>query len=183
MTNETMQGLLTALKLAAPRWAPQEINPTLAKIWLKALEELDDESIKNAIVSAMKNCTEWPTPAQVRRISQGTMQTDEEIGAEIVGRIVGAISNYGYTNSDAAEKAIGPIGWEVVQMAGGWNEVTNHSYEQLKTSKKIWRDLAVQVSKKRHETGSNQPPALPRSNDRPDFLQKALNVATGKLDS
>lgn len=183
MTNEKMQGLLTALKLATPKWAPQEINSILAQIWLKALEELDDENIKNAIVSAMKNCTEWPSPTEVKRIAQGSFQTDEEVGAEIVGRIIGAMSKYGYTNHNAAEAFIGPIGWEVVQMSGGWNEVTNQGYDDLVTCKKIWRDLAVQVSKKRFQTGANNPPALPETKERSDFLQKALNVASGNLDN
>ena len=178
MTREEMAGLLTALKLAVPRWAPPEINHELAGIYLGALQDFDGITIAKAISRAMQNLTEWPPPAKLKRMCQGTDQDDTEIGSEVASRIEGAISTCGHTGWDRAKEKIGEIGVRVVDVCGGWQEICNVSYDQLPSARKNWRDLATQLSRKLYNDNRVEAPALPKSNQ----LQDALRIAQG-LDS
>lgn len=181
MTRQQMAGLLTALKLAAPRWAPQQINLELAGIWIDVLQDFDDITVAKTISKAMQNLTEWPTPATIKRMCMGTDQTDEEIGAEVSTRIAGAIGRAGYSNSNLAEEIIGPIGWEVVRLCGGWTEICGiESYDQMPSYKKQWREIGVQVSKKLHQHGRIDAPKLPELPEKSLALAQALRIAEGR---
>ena len=107
MNQNQMARLLTGLKLALPQWAPSEINTELSNVWLIALNDFDDRTIKKAMIEAMQNLTSWPAPATIKRLCLGTNQTDEQIGSEIASRIEGAISRFGYSNPEGAAKSIG----------------------------------------------------------------------------
>jgi len=175
MTREEMAGLLTALKLAVPRWAPPEINHELAGIYLGALKNFDGITIAKAISRAMQNLTEWPPPAKIKRMCLGTDQDDTEIGSEVAARIEGAISSCGHPNWERAKEKIGPVGVKVVEMCGGWHEICNITYDQLPSARKNWRDLSTQLSRKLYNDNRIDPPSLPQSS----HMQKALRIAQG----
>lgn len=62
---------------------------------------------------------------------------------EIAAKISGAIARFGHTNPEGARKFIGEIGWEIVQIEGGWSKLCGSTKEhQIPALKAQWRNLA-----------------------------------------
>lgn len=183
MTADEMAAMLNGLKLALPQWAPSEITRSLCLLWLDALRNFGDDNIRSAFRNAAENLERWPAPATIKRICQGHCQNDEEIGAEVSARISGAIEWCGL-NQTMAKQLIGEIGWEVVDICGGWEHVCGYRKNEMgglyrmesyngAPERKLWRELAVQISKKLHqgERESINPPSFPKGN-RPKPLHR-----------
>ena len=67
-----------------------------------------------------------PLPADIRNlVAPDGPVSDLSIANDIAARIGNAMSRYGYTNSDRAEQHIGPVGWQVVSLLGGWRHICN----------------------------------------------------------
>lgn len=176
LTDQDMLVFLTKLKLVVPRWAPSEINHVVVQAWRHVLEDFDKQTVAKAFSEIIKTEDQWPAPAKVKRLCQGSNQSDEEIAAEVAARIDGAIHKFGYTRFDDAMAYIGEVGQEVVRMSGGWQAVCDLSYDQLPAARKMWRDVATQVSRRAFAGRDNAGPALPKGSS---MMQKALNVAQG----
>ncbi len=147
MNSDQMMGLLKVTKEVLSQWAPPEITRTLVNVYLNVLAEHSDDEIQKAFGIAVKTLTEWPPPAMINRICNGSTKTDREIGEEIAARIEAAISTWGYTQPEGARMAIGSIGWEVVKLCGGWWQVCDiDSYSLLPSLRKKWRDLAINLT-------------------------------------
>lgn len=49
--------------------------------------------------------------------------SDEAQAREIAARIVGSVTKYGWANPKEAREFIGPVGWRVVEVQGGWSSI------------------------------------------------------------
>lgn len=84
-----------------------------------------------------------PLPSDVRRLVAPDNLSDATIAADIAARIGGAMSRYGYTNPNRAERYIGEVGWRVVQTLGGWRHLCNTiTTDEMRTFHAQCRDLA-----------------------------------------
>lgn len=176
MTEENMFKILSGLKKVLPQWSPQEITRDLVNIWITVLADFSDADIQMAFRNAVATLTEWPAPATIKRLCQGTSRDDKQIGEEVATRIESAVSKYGYTNPNSARDFIGDLGWEVVLQCGGWIQVCNiNSYDELPSLRKKWRDCGATVSANYYERGENVPPRLP-SNVQNGHLKAALQL-------
>jgi hypothetical protein len=173
-----MERILLATKAMLPKYSPKEVNRDLANAWISVLKDYSDIEIKSAFGKALTSLTEFPVPVDIKRLCQGTFQDDEEIGEEIAGRIIGAIGTHGYTNPERAKAAIGELGWKVVTQFGGWTSVCETTFDQMISSRKMWRDSATILSKKLHLKGEDFPPALPEF--RSPVLSSALKLVCGE---
>src|SRR4051812_7130242 len=66
-----------------------------------------------------------PLPSDVRRLVRPDNISDAAAANDIAARIGGALSRFGYTNPGPAEAHIGPVGWQVVKLMGGWRHLCN----------------------------------------------------------
>ena len=121
MTQQS--GLAKAIVLTAAYYG-REISEAVLKMYIKDLSDLDETKCILAYDAWRKkpeNKT-FPLPAQIREMLNPTISlTNEQIAADIAGRIVGAVSKFGYSNPKEAREFIGDVGWIVVELRGGWN--------------------------------------------------------------
>jgi hypothetical protein len=70
MDIQTMGKILISLK-SVLRFSPRDIDLELVAIWCSTLTEFDEKTIKNAFRTILYNKSDWPTPAEVRRLCIG----------------------------------------------------------------------------------------------------------------
>lgn len=177
MRIEEMGRMLSAMKLALPRWAPSEVTPELCNLWMGVLKDYSTEEISMALGKAISTLTEFPAPATLKRLCQGSFLSDEETGEAISGRIESAIRRFGYASPERAEPYIGPLGWKVVLQYGGWVSVCEIETDELLSARKMWRDSAKILARTLHIKGEDLPPQLPEN--RHPSLKEALQIACG----
>jgi hypothetical protein len=61
----------------------------------------------------------FPRPAKLRAIINPTASTDA-LAKEAAGRVIQAVSKFGWPNGPAAQEFIGELGWRAVERFGGW---------------------------------------------------------------
>lgn len=192
MNVQEMGRALTAMKSTLTQWAPKEITPEICNAWLMVLADYSDAQISAAFRTALSELTEFPAPATIKRLCQGSNRTDEEIGQEVASRIEGALSRVGsyviesepdrrQAKTSELHGIVGDIGMEVIRMTGGWEKLCAMETKELIAYRKQWRELATVVSKNFFSSGANLPPALPSSGERQQHpaLQAALKLAVG----
>ena len=173
-----MEKILDAVKVMLPKYSPKEVNRDLANAWINVLKDYSDIEIKSAFGKAVTSLSQFPVPADIKRLCQGTFQTDEQIGEEIAGRIDGAIRSFGEYSPERAKLVIGELGWRVVLQYGGWVNICSHLENEMPSARKMWRDSATTLSKKLHIKGEDFPPAIPEF--RSPALSEALKLACGE---
>lgn len=179
--------MLETMRTILPKWAPREIDQTLCSVWLNILKEFPDEVIKKALIDGMSSLTEWPTPATIKRLCEGSNKTDEEIGQDIATRIEWAMTSVGpgrYESTDEGRERhntrlmekVGEIGMEVIRQCGGWQHICDIEYDQLPASRKQWRDIGAIISKNFFSKGENRPQGLPAKHGM--LIKEAMKIAS-----
>lgn len=140
----------------------QALRDEVVAMYAQDVADLDYEHVIRALAQLRREPgrRQCPLPADVRNIVQPRAMTMLAQANEVAGRIVGAVPRYGYTNADRAEKFIGPVGWEVVRMQGGWAHICNTlTVDHTRTFYAQTRDLALSVLE-RGAAPKEQRPAL-----------------------
>lgn len=85
--------------------------------------------------------TRCPLPSQIRaRVTPAASPDNEAI--LIVGRVIDAIARIGPYETQRAKAAIGPVGWKLVTLEGGWEFLCGLKSDALPTLKAQWRGTA-----------------------------------------
>lgn len=156
---------LTALIVATSMYYGQQLPDSVIRLYVEDLEDLPFERIVWAIREARRDpkTTRFPLPAIIR---DKVMPADLSDGECLIasGRIIGAVSAIGPYEPARAREYIGELGWEIVKLEGGWEEVCQKlTYDNEATLKAQWRNTAKAVVQ-RMRAGVSSAPALPSSN-------------------
>lgn len=121
--SENLQSIKKLLLLLAAYYE-KDLEPEVLDMFAKDLQDLDFETVRLSAEIYRKNIKnlKFPLPVQLRSIAENG-GTEDDQAAEIAARIIGAVSKYGWTNPESARVFIGPEGWEVVQISGGWTSL------------------------------------------------------------
>jgi hypothetical protein len=107
-----------------------------------------------------------PFPSLKDIISKVNPQAAPKDEATIaVNKIVQALYNVGWNDSERAKQAIGELGWRVVQMSGGWKNLCETvDNRTLPTFKAQWKQLAESLLVTPQQASSA--PRLPEPRDK-----------------
>lgn len=108
----------------------QTLEDMVLEMYVDDLSDLDPAACISAYQQYRRNPKNrtFPLPAQVREIvNPGEFISNEVKAREIAGRIVGAISQFGWNNATEAQVYIGPVGWAIVQRHGGWSHLCENT--------------------------------------------------------
>ncbi len=120
-----------------------------------------------------------PLPSDVRRLVRPDNVSDAAASNDIAARIGGAMSQFGYTNPGPAEAHIGPVGWQVVKLMGGWRHLCNTiTTDEMRTFHAQCRELArSQLEIGRVAQITKAAPALPEAaRERPRALEPVRSI-------
>lgn len=137
----------TTLSLLAEYFQIQ-ITDAQLKMYTEDLADIAESDLTAAIETIRKseNIIKFPLPSQIRALIYGKM---EDNAIELSAKIEMALSKYGYTNPDKAKEFIGEVGWEIVKLNGGWqNMCQTIDVDDLPILKAQWRNLAKSLLNK-----------------------------------
>lgn len=126
---ETAQ--LKKLLIVTAAYYRQDLPDAVLLMYVKDLEDLPFSGVMDALQGLRyePNRRQCPMPADVRaRIDPAS--SDIALANEIAGRISTCIGSCGYTNPRRAEEKIGPVGWRVVGLMGGWHQICTTTLER-----------------------------------------------------
>ncbi len=133
------------------------------RLYAMALEDTPLETIERVAKEIMRDpkVTRFPLPAVIlERIRPAS--NPEHDALEAASRIVEAISKFGYCNPSAAEKFIGPLGWQVVRGEGGWEALCEKvTTDKIPMYRAQWREHAKAIHG-RTLRGEFSGPGLPK---------------------
>lgn len=165
---------LKALIVATGLYFGHEIPDSVLPLYVEDLADLNFADVTRAIGEARRDprTTRFPLPAVIRAKLTPSV-SDEDVAAEAAARITGAVRMYGNTNADRARKYIGELGWRVVQLDGGWQNVCETlTQDNLGTFRAQWRNLALTTARQaKLGTLKEVGPALPTRQDDPQLTQ------------
>lgn len=162
MTREEKAQLMLLISGTSAYYG-QELRDDVLALYVEDLEDLSFAHVAAAIKAVRRDpkTTRFPLPALIRD-KIAPQPTEENDAAEAAARIAGAVRRYGWTNSDRAREYIGELGWRVVQLDGGWQNVCETLTEDnLGTYRAQWRGLALSVVRRVKAGQGEAPPALP----------------------
>ena len=107
--------------------------------------------------------TFFPLPAKLITLVTPEESSDLDIGREATGRIIQAVSKFGFYRLQDAKEFIGSLGWKVVERQGGWGSLcTNLNSENKGTLQAQMRDSAVSILKLSRNGTLDKPIDLPQ---------------------
>lgn len=134
------------------------VNDTVVLYNAKLLSDLPFDRVCSAFeqYSKTNKTGKPPMAAHIRDIVLPLM-SPKEIAVDIGATISKAVTKFGWSNPEGAKEAIGPIGWQVVQVFGGWSHLCENLGATINTTTFLAqaRDMAASFSKK--EEVANQP--------------------------
>lgn len=107
---------------------------------------------------------------------------DDNLGAVVAGRIVGAVRTFGGNNAKEAEKFIGELGWRVIQDNGGWENLCRSLRDDdIMTFESQFRKKIATVAKM-SRAGKLEPPRLPQNETR-EKLPQNVRALIGQVSN
>lgn len=170
MTLADLTVILNNYRSLNPRYAPDFMAPGVVKFWFECLKNYSPVELRTALNRLIKE-DHFPSIKEVE-LALGAGVTPQDDGIVIAGKIVAAISRFGWSGPEEARAMIGPVGWEVVQLSGGWAQVCNVSDEDLGIQKAQWRETARALL----ERGGRSLPELP-----PPMSDRGLRLIQGLI--
>ena len=156
-------------------------DKTLSDIQLEMytadLIDLPPADLKRACQTYRRNPANarFPLPSALREIARPENIGDEQHAREAAGRIIAAVSKFGYYRAADAKAWMGPLAWHVVDRQGGWSSICHTlTDDNMGTLQAQWRDLAIATQRRAraglHEIAPTIP--LPAGQERPRGLEQ-----------
>lgn len=142
-------------------FAGRDMNQMLLDGYMKAIADLDHESVFRALCDWLKTSKGFPHPSDIREKVKPEINPADD--AQLVANLIlAAIGKHGHTNADRAKTMIGDLAWETVKLMGGWKhlcEVIDNENEGMYRAQ--MRGLAETVRRKSMRGELHLAPALP----------------------
>lgn len=107
--------ILSTFKKIAPRNSPDFNDEIVVRYWYSKLKELTGEHLINKIDGFILSKGYFPGINDII-----SYIPDDDFASEEAMKIIGAISKFGYVNTERAREYLGEKSWEVIKDIGGW---------------------------------------------------------------
>ncbi len=145
--NEENNLVKTLLALA--EYYRETLSAKQLAMYAEDLSTLTPEELESAVYEYRLDPQNkfFPLPAVLISIAR-PRESDEDSGRLAAARIVAAISKFGWNNPEYAKSFIGPVGWEAVQLQGGWKTLCESvTYENKSTVQAQLRNLSESLAR------------------------------------
>jgi len=147
------QAEIMKLIAALAEYYDKVLSPGQLKAYTEDLMCLEPAQLSQAVLTYRNDPRHdrFPLPVKLKAMVGAVMDPESE-GVQIAGRILAAITQIGPYQAQRARESIGEIGWQVVQMEGGWMQLCEIQTDDIPIRKAQWRQLAKSLC----ERGSRQ---------------------------
>lgn len=137
------QAEIMKLVAALGEYYDKPLTPGQVAMYSQDLMGLSPEQLGQAILTYRNDPRNdrFPLPVKLKAMA-GLAVNPEDEAIQISGRILGAIASIGPYQGQWARESIGEIGWQVVQMEGGWQTICEIETDDIPIRKAQWRNLA-----------------------------------------
>jgi len=126
-------------------WGNQ-IDQIRARMYAIAILESGCKDIPSLLKQSLKAHTRFPSAAELIKLSKGNI--DEKDNAVLLsGKIIDAISKFGYMNKQDAKSYLGDQAWRAVELFGGWERLCRADLSQMQSIRAQLRDLCMATTK------------------------------------
>jgi len=169
--------LLNYYKSIMPYRAPDFSQSGALHYWTKKFGGLDEKVLAAAFQKAVSEIDHFPSPREFLEFLGGGKVDSAVESRQVAALIVGCVSRWGWNNAKMAEKDIGPLGWRVVELSGGWPQICSILTDRnTSTLTAQWRDLAASLAEK-ERLGIT---ALPGADNERKGINGAIRLALGE---
>lgn len=135
-----------------------EIQDDVLVAYANDLADMSYEAVKGSMTALRRDpkTIKLPLPSAVRARLTPESNPDSE-AVMVTGRILEAIAKYGPYRIEEAKHWIGPVGWILVKMEGGWEHLNCVHSDDLGTMKAQWRQTARALIERGAGTVSDAP--------------------------
>lgn len=151
---------IKALIITMSAYYGKRLDDDVVQMYAADLSRFTDSDVEwamNMYRSDPKSRT-MPLPAQLIEILRPAVD-DESLAIEAATRIIGAVRKFGYVNAQEAQVYIGPVGWRVVELNGGWSNMCKQMHDdQIPILRAQYKALAITQIKKERAGHGDRPP-------------------------
>ena len=94
------------------------------ELWWDHLHKYGLEALKTAFSKSFRTEDTFPTLSRLLELLDGPKQNREQLAIDIAGKVWESLGKFGQYKPSEAEEWLGSVGWQVVQMLGGWYNIT-----------------------------------------------------------
>lgn len=154
----------------------KKLTPTQLDMYAEDLMELGASKLVQAVRLYRNDGRndKFPLPSKLKAMVE--LQPDQQ-ARDAVARIMTAISRIGPYQNAVAREFIGDLGWSVVTLQGGWEEVVKGVKDDNKGILNAqWRELAISLIKKNQLGLMDEKPGLEFKHSNPGQLKSFAGV-------
>lgn len=143
---------LTSKIIALAAYYRETISTDQLLMYAEDLQCLSFEELSIAIKSYRMNPKNkfFPLPSALIDLVR-PFESNEDEGRLAAAKIIGAISKFGWNNPDKAREFIGEVGWNAIQILGGWTALCESTDDDNKSTVSAQlRNLCETVNKRKY---------------------------------
>lgn len=161
----------------------KELTETQLAMYIEDLLELSPQDLLRAVrlYRNHSNHDRFPLPNKLKAMIEPPI---DQRARDAVARILTAISRIGPYRSSEAKEFIGELGWEIVKLQGGWEELCTSLNDNNKPNLQAqWRELGITLINKEKMGLTNEKPVLsfkPKQNGQLENIGKLFDARSIK---
>lgn len=136
---------ITEVVLAFGEAYQKTISDNIIQYWNQVLNDISPVELTRAVKTYLTGpeCKFFPQPGQIYALAKPDDTKEEAV--ILAAKIIGAISKFGPYRVTDVKEYLGELGWEVVTLRGGWQNLCELDYEQLPAAQAQLRELIKSV--------------------------------------
>ena len=144
----TRSDLIKALLVTAELYQ-KPFSDAAARLLVEDLAGFRIEDTLAALATCRRELRYFPTVSEIVARIPGAALSPAHEAQLIAGRILKAITYMGPYKSLEAQHEIGPIGWEIVRMSGGWSSLCEMTDKDIAIQRSQWAKIGESLLMKR----------------------------------
>lgn len=122
--------VLLNYRLAYPVCSFNFDDPKVLSIWFDNLKDFTREELLSVFKEHIQAEKYFPSISDFHKYARAKPCYDT-LSEDLTGKILSAISQYGYMNAKSAKESLGEVAWEAVSRNGGWQTICDITNERV----------------------------------------------------
>lgn len=183
ISKQEFIGMLYYYKSALPYRSPDfENNKQAISFWWDKFSGFTARELQQAFDEAVASQDHWPTPRELLTYLGETEVSNDDKARQVSAMILTGIRKFGYRRPNEAKQYLGPIGWKVVEMQGGWERICETEEKNVPTLQAQWRDLAKSIYSQTDLVKRLTDRIVGHAQNQGDESQKSKETLSRKID-
>lgn len=123
-------------------------TPAAAELMVSDLTVYGHAQVIEALAKCRRELRTFPTVAEIVARIPGQAVDFKTEGILVAAKILEAVTKFGSYRVEEARKHVGELGWGVIAMSGGWNQICQMTEKEIGIFRAQWAQLAEALLKR-----------------------------------